>query len=77
MNAFVDLEQLDRKSTLAQVGSHIVAQQKPAHWTDVIGGCDDCSTVPYDVVAAGRTKTMVLENNQLVMREASFGSILG
>lgn len=77
MNAIVDFEKLDRASTLTRVGNHIAAQQKQVHWTDVIGGCDDCSTVPFDATAAGRTKTMVLDTDVLVMRDAPFGSILG
>ncbi len=76
MNAHVDFDRHERKATLKMVAQRIVQTQTNTSWLDAVGGCDDCSTVPFDVVAAGRTRTLGLDGDQLVMRDTSFGSIL-
>ncbi len=76
MNAHVDFDRPERKATLQMVARRMVATQSDTSWMDVVGSCDDCSTVPFDVVAAGRTRTLALDGDHLVMRDDSFGSIL-
>jgi len=77
MNAHVDFESHEQNATLRMVARHMIKQQEPTSWMDTVGGCDDCSTVPFDAVAAGRTRTLVLEGDRLAMRECAYGSILG
>ncbi len=76
MNAHVDFNRPERKATLQMVAQRMVATQAATCWMDVVGGCDDCSTVPFDAVAAGRTRTLALDGDRLVMRDDGFGSIL-
>jgi hypothetical protein len=76
MNAHVDFDRHERKATLQMVAQRMVATQSDTSWMDVVGGCDDCSTIPFDAVAAGRTRSLELDGDRLVMRDDSFGSIL-
>jgi hypothetical protein len=76
MNAHVDFNRHERKATRQMVAQRMVQTQAETSWMEVVGGCDDCSTVPFDVVAAGRTRTLGVENDRLVMRDDGFGSLL-
>ena len=77
MNAHVDLKSLEKTASVDMVARHMVKQQATSSWLDVVGGCDDCSTVPFDAAAAGRTRTLTQEDGRLMMREAGFGSSVG
>lgn len=76
MNAHVDFRPQDQDTALHMVAARMVEAQTTGSWIDSVGGCDDCSTVPFDATAAGRNRTLVLEGDRLVMRDAAYGSIL-
>ena len=77
MNAQLGFQTQDHPTQSQMVVRHMVNRQTDLSWMDVVGGCDDCSTVPFDAAAAGRTRTLVLDGDRLVMRDDRFGSILG
>ena len=77
MNAQLGFQTQDQATQRQMVVRHMVNRQTDLSWMDVVGGCDDCSTVPFDAAAAGRTRTLVLDGDRLVMRDDRFGSILG
>ena len=76
MTAHISLKTQDEPSHRQMVARHMLARQKDLSWLDVVGGCDDCSTVPFDAAAAGRTRSLVLHGDRLVMRDDHSGAIL-
>ena len=77
MNAHVGFKTNDQTIQRQMVVRKMITQQSNTAWMDAVGGCDDCSTVPFDVTAAGRTRSLVQEDDRLIMRDDRFGSILG
>lgn len=69
MNAHVNITAHDQHAQTRMVARHIVQRQSRGTWADLVGACDDCSTVPVDAAAAGRRRHLVIENDRLVMKD--------
>ncbi|WP_411889090.1 hypothetical protein [Yoonia sp. SDW83-1] len=77
MNAHIAFKTQDQATQRKMVVRHMLNRQADLSWMDAVGACDDCSTVPFDATAAGRTRRLELDGDRLVMRDTSYGSILG
>ena len=69
MNAHVNINAVEQQAQKRMVARHIVQRQSLGIWADLVGGCDDCSTVPVDATAAGRRRQLVIQNDRLVMKD--------
>ncbi|MEJ6402842.1 hypothetical protein [Yoonia sp. 2307UL14-13] len=69
MNAHANIAAHDAQTQTRMVARHIVQRQSTGTWVDLVGACDDCSTVPADAAAAGRRRNLVIEDDRLVMKD--------